>query len=136
MTRHCTLALARLFVPYALLTLSTGASALAQGQSTASIISRVTDESGSVLPGVSVSATSTALQVPEVSVVTDDKGEYRLVELPAGAYTVTYALQGFQTVRREGVRLTAGFVAKIDVSVKVGGVSESITVTGQSPVVD
>jgi len=136
MTRHCTLALARLFVPLTLLTLSTGASALAQGQSTASIIGRVTDESGSVLPGVSVSATSTALQVPEVSVVTDDKGEYRLVELPAGAYTVTYALQGFQTVRREGVRLTAGFVAKIDVSVKVGGVSESITVTGQSPVVD
>src|SRR5262245_32483281 len=80
----------------------------------ASIIGQVTDESGAVLPGVTVTATSPSLQVPQLTDVTNERGEYRLTPLPIGTYTVDYALPGFQSVRREGLRLTSGFVAKVD----------------------
>jgi carboxypeptidase family protein/TonB-dependent receptor-like protein len=106
------------------------------GQQDASILGQVTDESGGVLPGVTVTATSPSLQVHEIAVVTDEHGEYRLTPLPIGTYDVVYSLQGFQVVRREGLRLTTGFSAKVDVTLKVGGVEESITVSGASPVVD
>ena len=89
--------------------------AAAQAQTTASIIGQVTDESGAVLPGVTVTATSPALQVPQVAAVTDAQGDYRLSPLPIGTYEVTYTLTGFQTVRRDSLRLTGGFVAKVDV---------------------
>lgn len=102
----------------------------------ASIVGRVVDESGAVLPGVTVTATSPALQVPSVIAVTDADGDYRLTPLPIGTYAVDYTLGGFQTVRREGVRLTAGFVARLDVSMKIGSLAESITVSGAAPVVD
>lgn len=102
----------------------------------ASIVGQVTDESKSVLPGVAVTATSPSLLVPSVESVTDGNGEYRLTQLPIGTYTVEYKLQGFRTVRREGTRLTAGFTAKLDVSLSVGGLEESVTVSGASPVVD
>ena len=111
------------------------AAAFAQGIS-ASIIGQVVDDSGAVLPGVTVTATSPALQVPQVTFMTDGQGEYRLTPLPIGTYIVTYELSGFQTVRRENVPLTAGFVAKLDIVLKVGGVAESVTVSGASPVVD
>ena len=101
-----------------------------------SIIGTVTDESGAVLPGVTVTATSPALQVPSVVSVTDERGEYRLNPLPIGLYSVDYALTGFQDVKRTGVRLTVGFTAKIDISLKVGSMSETVTVSGASPVVD
>ena len=86
----------------------------AAGQGAASaggIIGQVTDGTGAVLPGVTVTATSPALQVPSVVTVTDAQGDYRLTPLPIGTYTVTYELAGFQNLRREGVRLTVGFVA-------------------------
>jgi hypothetical protein len=102
----------------------------------ASITGRVTDESGGVMPGVTVTATSPALQVPTVTAVTDEKGEYRLTPLPIGTYQIDYTLSGFQTVRREGVRLTVGFRAEIDVALKVGSLEETITVSGAAPVVD
>lgn len=102
----------------------------------AAITGRVTDESGAVMPGVTVTATSPALQVPSVVAVTDEKGEYRLTPLPIGTYQIDYALSGFQTVRREGVRLTVDFQAKIDVPLKVGSLEETITVSGAAPVVD
>lgn len=102
----------------------------------ASIIGQVTDASGGVLPGVTVTATSPALQVPQITSVTDGQGEYRLTPLPIGIFTVVYELAGFQTVRRENIPLTAGFVAKIDASLKVGAVTETITVSGAAPVVD
>src|SRR5688572_9312655 len=86
-----------------------------QAQTTASIVGRVTDESGAILPGVTVTASSPALQVPQVTDVTDGQGDYRLTPLPIGTYEVVYTLAGFQTVRREGLRLTAGFVARVDV---------------------
>ena len=69
----------------------------------ASIIGQVTDESGAVLPGVTVTATSPALQVPQVTDVTNERGEYRLTPLPIGTYAVEYQLAGFGTVRRRGL---------------------------------
>src|SRR5262245_50668230 len=86
---------------------------VAAGQDAAGIIGQVTDESGAVLPGVTVTATSPSLQVGEVSAVTDGQGEYRLTPLPIGVFEVRYELSGFQSIRREGLRLTAGFVAKV-----------------------
>jgi len=105
-------------------------------QQNAGIIGQIKDESGAVLPGVSVTATSPALQVPSVTAVSDATGEYRLTPLPIGTYTVEYTLSGFQTVKHEGVRLTVGFTARLDVGLKVGSLQESITVSGASPVVD
>ncbi len=96
----------------------------------------VTDNSGAVLPGVTVTATSPALQVPSVTSVSDERGEYRLSPLPIGVYTVLFELAGFQNVRREGVRLTVGFTARVDAEMNVGAVSETITVSGASPLVD
>src|SRR3982751_3317262 len=74
-------------------------SSLAYGQQEASIIGQVKDESGAILPGVTVSATSPALQIREVTDVTNQQGEYRLTPLPIGTYMVVYTLQGFQTIR-------------------------------------
>ncbi|MBI2835510.1 MAG: TonB-dependent receptor [Acidobacteria bacterium] len=102
----------------------------------AGILGQVTDESGGVLPGVTTTATSPALQLPQVTAVTNELGEYRLSPLPIGTYTVEYALPGFQTVRREGLRLTVGFTAKVDVVLKVSALAETVTVSGAAPVVD
>jgi hypothetical protein len=120
------------------LALGLGAARVFAGQaaSAASIIGQVTDESGGILPGVTVTATSPALQVPSVVSVTDEQGEYRLTPLPIGVYTVVYDLQGFQTVRRQEIRLTTGFVARLDIKLGVGSLEESITVSGAAPVVD
>jgi len=107
--------------------------AQAQG---ASIIGVVTDESGAILPGVTVTATSPSLQVPEVTDVTNERGEYRLSPLPIGLYQVAYSLSGFQGMRREGIQLTIGFVAKLDIVLKVGSLEETVTVSGVSPIVD
>src|SRR4029079_10676518 len=83
-----------------------------QNQTSGSIVGRVTDESGAVLPGVTVTAKSPALQVQQISDVSDGQGDYRLTPLPIGTYEVSYSLSGFQTVRRDTLRLTAGFVAR------------------------
>ena len=93
--------------------LASASTAAAQG-ATATIIGRVTDDSGAVLPGVTVTATSPALQVPQLVAVTDGAGDYRLAQLPIGTYRVRYDLPGFQMIVREDVRLTAGFVATIN----------------------
>ena len=85
---------------------------------------------------MTVTASSPALQVPQVTIVTGVNGEYRFTTLPAGTYAVTYELPGFQTVRREGIRIAAGFTATIDIMMGVGGLNETLTVTGQSPLVD
>lgn len=110
-------------------------SALGQAQDS-TIFGQVVDESGAVLPGVTVTATSPALQLGEISATSDVNGEYRITPLPIGTYSVEFALQGFQTRRNEGVRLTAGFVARINAVLAVASVAESITVSGQAPVVD
>jgi hypothetical protein len=110
--------------------------AVAGQDTSASIVGQVKDESGAILPGVTVTATSPALQVASVTAVTDEHGEYRLTPLPIGTYQVEYTLTGFQTVRHPNIRLTANFVAKLDVVMKVGALEETITVSGVSPVVD
>src|SRR4051794_11093051 len=79
----------------------------------AGIVGAVTDESGAVLPGVSVTASSPALQVGSVTVVTDEHGEYRITPVPIGTYSVAYALSGFTSARRADVVLTASFIAKV-----------------------
>ncbi len=102
----------------------------------AGIVGTVTDTSGGALPGVTISATSPALQVPQVSAVTDERGQYRLTSLPPGVYTVTYELAGFQTVKRDDVRLPVNFVATLDQSLGLGTLQETVTVSGASPLVD
>lgn len=96
----------------------------------------VTDTTGAVLPGVTVEAASPSLIEKVRTVTTNDQGQYSIVGLQAGVYSVTFTLSGFSTVVREGVRLTAGFTADINGKLAVGSVSETITVAGASPVVD
>ena len=102
----------------------------------ASIAGQVKDASGAVLPGVTVEASSPALIEKVRSVVTDGTGQYRIELLPPGDYTVTFTLPGFSTVRREGIQLTGTFTATVDTDLRVGALEETITVTGESPIVD
>ncbi|MGH9144659.1 MAG: carboxypeptidase-like regulatory domain-containing protein, partial [Vicinamibacterales bacterium] len=108
----------------------------AYAQGSASLVGKVLDASGGVMPGVTVTATSPALQVPEKTVVTETDGTYRIVQLPVGVYTVKFELQGFQTYVQTDIRLTVSFAGRVDAIMKVGTVSESITVSGHSPVID
>jgi hypothetical protein len=94
------------------------------------------DTSGAVLPGVTVEAASPALIEKVRVVVTDSQGLYRLVDLRPGTYTVTFTLPGFRTFRREGIELTAGFNATVNADMQVGTVEETVTVTGEAPLVD
>jgi len=110
-------------------------SALAQATA-AGIVGTVTDATGAVLPGVTVTATGPALQIPQVQSVTDEQGQFKLSPLPVGTYTVSYELSGFQTVKRQGVQLPVGFVAKLDQVLNPGTIQETVTVTGESPTVD
>src|SRR5574342_1317558 len=96
----------------------------------------VKDSSGAVLPGVSVEATSPALIEKSRTVVTDGTGQYRIVDLKPGTYSVTFTLSGFATVRREGIELTGAGVTTINADLRVGQVAETITVSGATPVVD
>jgi hypothetical protein len=102
----------------------------------ASITGVVRDASGAVLPGVTVEAASPALIEKIRTVVTGIDGQYRIVDLRPGAYTVTFTLTGFSTVRREGLELSGSLTATIDADMRVGGVEETITVTGETPLVD
>src|ERR1700676_3353428 len=102
----------------------------------ASITGFVKDTSGAVLPGVAVEAASQALIEKNRTAVTDGTGQYRIIHLAPGTYTVTFALSGFNTVKREGIELMGAFVASVNVELKVGSVEESITVTAETPLVD
>ena len=102
----------------------------------ATVTGVVTDASGAVLPGVTVEAASPALIEKVRSTVTDGTGQYQIVNLAPGTYTLTYTLPGFNTVSRGGVELAGSFSAKIDIGLRVGAVEETITVTGESPIVD
>jgi hypothetical protein len=102
----------------------------------ASIAGVVRDVSGAVLPGVTVEAASPVLIEKARTVVTDGAGQYRIEPLRPGTYTVTFSLQGFSTVRRDGVVLTGSFSATISPELRIGTVEETVTVTGASPMVD
>src|SRR5258706_12508818 len=93
----------------AILLIVSALSGAVAAQQDAGIIGLVTDESGAVLPGVTVTATGPSLQVPSVAGVTDAKGEYLLSPLPIGPYTVEFGVSGFQGVKDDGNRRTVGF---------------------------
>src|ERR1043165_1137895 len=100
------------------------------------IAGTVKDAFGAVLPGVSVEAASPELIEKTRTALTDGTGQYRIEDLRPGVYSVTFTLQGFQSVKREGVELSGSFIATINAALKVGTISETVTVTGESPVVN
>jgi hypothetical protein len=108
------------------------ASAFAQ----ATLAGTVRDTSGAVLPGVTVEAASPVLIEKVRTAVTDGTGQYRLPELPPGPYTLTFTLTGFATVKREGIELTGVAVTAINIDMRVGTLQETITVSGETPIVD
>jgi hypothetical protein len=110
--------------------------AFAQTTALSGLEGTVTDESGGVLPGVTVTISSPALQTPEMTSVTDSQGRYRFTALPAGVYGADFALSGFRPLKREGLRLSVGFIANVDVQLTIGQIEDAITVSGQSPTVD
>jgi len=96
----------------------------------------VRDASEAVLPGVTVEASSPALIEKARTAVTDGSGQYRITELTPGTYTLTFSLTGFSTVKREGINVSGSGVITINGDLKVGAVEETVTVSGETPVVD
>jgi Carboxypeptidase regulatory-like domain len=105
-------------------------------QQAAGIAGLVRDSEGLPMPGVTVEAASPALIEKVRSAVTDGEGRFNIVDLRPGDYSVTFSLTGFSTVRREGIQLGSGFTATVNVTLAVGALEETITVTGDAPVVD
>lgn len=122
------------FVLAAFCYLSLGASAWAQQAS--GIVGVVRDTSGLAMPGVTVEAASPALIEKVRTVTTDGEGRYSIVDLRPGTYSVTFSLEGFQGLKRDGIELATGFTASVNVAMQVGSLSETITVSGAAPVVD
>jgi hypothetical protein len=106
--------------------------AFAQGTLTGT----VRDASGGVLPGVTVEAASPVLIEKVRTVVTDGSGQYRIIELNPGTYSLTFTLPGFATVKREAIQIAGSAVVTIPVEMRVGELQETITVSGDTPVVD
>ncbi len=119
-----------------LLIVLTAASLAAAQVSTGGIRGIVRDSSNAVLVGVTVEASSPARIGPPAVEVANDQGLYRFDNLPIGEYTVTFTLQGFQTLRREGVRVEVGRAIDLTVTLNVGAMEQSVIVTGDAPVVD
>jgi len=102
----------------------------------ATISGIVKDTSGAVLPGVTVEAASPVLIEKTRSTVTDGSGAYQIINLQPGTYTVTFTLPGFNTFVRDQIELSGSFVATVNADMRVGALAETITVTGQTPLVD
>src|SRR5436190_8241026 len=107
----------------------------AHAQAIGSIFGKVTDSSGAVLPGVNVTVTGTGLQQPLIA-VTGASGTYQFPSVPIGTYDVTFELASFKKVVRRDVIIAAGFNAGIDQKLEIGQMSEQVTVSAESPVVD
>jgi hypothetical protein len=101
-----------------------------------SFAGEVKDASGAVLPGVTVEASSPALIEKTRSDITDGQGRYSIKDLRPGVYTLTFSLTGFESVKREGIELQSNFTAPVNAVLKVGTLEETVTVTGESPLVD
>ena len=121
------------FLTFAALVVLFPAAALAQE---GSIAGTARDTSGAVMPGVTVEATSPALIEKIRTTVTDNNGQYRLTNLPVGQYSVTFTLGGFAPQKFDAVALTSGFTAPVNVTMAVGGLTDTVTVTGVTPTVD
>src|SRR5207248_7903243 len=109
------------------------ASSFAQATGIAGVVK---DTSGAVLPGVTVEAASPALIERTRSATTDSQGQYKILDLRPGIYTVTFTLPGFSTVKREDIELPAQFTATVSVELKVGALEETVVVNAESPIVD
>ena len=110
---------------------------LGQAAGTGSITGRITDETGAPVPEVGVTVTGPRLQVPSVNATTDQDGNYQVVDLPSpGVYKITFAHTGFGTLVRADLNLSVGFAARVDATLKVGQVEQTIEVSGSNPVVD
>ena len=96
----------------------------------------VRDSTGAVLPGVTVEASSDVLIEKVRSAITDGQGQYRIIDLRPGKYSVVFALTGFNTFRQEELNLPSSFTATVNAEMRVGAVEEAITVTGDAPIVD
>jgi hypothetical protein len=103
---------------------------------TGTIAGSVRDSTGAVLPGVTVEASSPALIEKVRTATTDGEGQYKIVDLRPGTYAVTFTLPGFSTMKRDGIELSAAFTANVSVEMRVGAVSETLTVSGATPLVD
>ncbi len=110
--------------------------ATAQGFSAGAMVGTVRDTSGAVLPGVMVEATSPALTEGMRTTVTDNEGHYQLADLRSGTYRITFSLPGFATFVREMLQLTTNFTATVNAMLQVGDIQETVTVAGESPLVD
>src|SRR3954447_20568041 len=130
-TRRCAIIGVSAFISLAVVS-----AAFAQSVSSGTIEGTVKDESNAVLPGVAITVTSPALQVGQLVQVSDAAGQYRFIDLPAGTYRLKAELRGFSAAIREDLRVTVGFNARVDLTLKLGAVEEAVTVSGQSPVVD
>ena len=108
----------------------------ASAQDDAGISGSVTDSQGLALPGVTVTAESPQLIEQSRTVFADGSGQYRFVALPPGTYSVSFQLQGFSTLIRDGIVLEGAFVAAVDAELAVGQLAESVTVSGAAPLVD
>lgn len=102
----------------------------------ATLTGTVKDASGAVIPGVTVEASSPVLIEKVRTAVTDGNGRYQIVDLRPGDYTVSFALTGFTVVKRGGIQLAGTAFLTVDAEMRVGGVAETVTVTGESPVID
>ena len=119
----------------AALALLLGASSARAQSQTGEIFGKVTDESGAVLPGVAVTLTGPILLQP-LTATTSETGTFQFPRLDVGTYTVKFELAGFKTVVNEGIQVTVGFSAKVNAQLGVSTVQETVTVTGESPIVD
>ena len=112
------------------------AATASRAQTLGTIAGAAKDTSGAVLPGVTVEVASPALIEKTRTAVTDGAGQYTIVNLPVGTYSVTFGLPGFNTIRREGIEVAANFTANVNAEMKVGAIAETVTVTGEAPIVD
>src|SRR5258706_11086838 len=114
-------------------TLLAPTSARGQSAQSASLVGRVTDESGGAMPGVTVTAKSPALQVPQLTAVTGVDGDYRLLELPPGVYPVAFELSGFQSTVRTDVHLTTGSAGRVHLPGEKGARAAAAAGLGPHP---
>src|SRR5262245_12239754 len=108
----------------------------ASASAQSAIAGTLKDATGAVLPGVTVEASSDVLIERSKTVVTDAQGNYTIVDLRPGTYSLTFSLEGFSTVKREALELPSNFTATVNAELKVGALQEALTVTAASPVVD
>jgi hypothetical protein len=106
------------------------------GQALGTVAGVVRDPSDAVLPGVTVEASSPALIEKTRSTITEGNGQYTILNLPPGTYDISYTLPGFASVTRQAVAVSVGVTVTINITMRVGAVAETVTVTGETPVVD